>query len=56
MFVDIFIQIRQVNNIVGGRDVAFYTILSNVILDKNDYIYLEVANIDGTGDVTLELD
>lgn len=53
-FETVYIQRRQVNNIVGGRDVAFYTLLTNVILDQNDYIFLEVANIDGTQNVTVE--
>ena len=37
--VDIFTQKRQVNALVGGRDVAFFNIITNIDLDKNDYIY-----------------
>ena len=49
-------QRRQVNNLAGGRDVAFFTMLFNVALDQNDYVYLEIANNNGNNDATLELD
>lgn len=49
-------QVRPVNNLAGGRDVAFFTILANLQLDQNDYVFLEVANNSGTDNVTLELD
>lgn len=49
-------QLRQVNSLVGGRDVAFFTMLSSVTLNQNDYIFLEVANNNGNNDVTAELD
>jgi len=39
-FVTVFDQTRQVNSLVGGRDVAFFTIFTNVTLDRNDYIFL----------------
>jgi hypothetical protein len=54
--VDIFTQTRQVNALVGGRDVAFFSIPATVELDQNDYIYLKVANNTGTQNVTLEND
>lgn len=47
-------QTRQVNSFVWGRDVAFFTIITNVILDINDYVFLEVANNSWTTNVTLE--
>lgn len=49
-------QSRQVNNFSGGRDVAFFTILEDVELNTNDYIFIEVANNTGTANVTAELD
>ena len=49
-------QTRQVNNLVGGRDVAFFDININTTLDENDYIFLEVANIGATNDITAEVD
>ncbi len=54
--VDVFTQTRQVNALVGGRDVAFFSIPATVELDQNDYIYLKVANNSGTQNVTLEND
>ena len=55
-FVEEFSQVREVNALVGGRDVAFFTILTNVKMDQNDYIKLQVRNETGTGNVTAELD
>ena len=49
-------QSRQVNSLVGGRDVAFFGININTTLDQNDYIKLEVANQSGTANVTAEVD
>jgi len=49
-------QTRQVNALVGGRDVAFFSININTELDQNDYIYLEVANVTATTNVTVEVD
>ena len=55
-FLDFQPTIRPINALVGGRDVAFFTILVNIALDTNDYISFEVANNSGNGNVTLELD
>lgn len=49
-------QTRQVNNLSGGRDVAFFTIIANSTLDKNDYLFFEVANDTDTNNVTAELE
>ena len=49
-------QSRQVNNFVGGRDVAFFNIDINTTLNTNDFIYLEVANNTATNNVTAEVD
>ena len=55
-FLDFQPTTRPINALVGGRDVAFFTILVNIALDTNDYISFEVANNSGNGNVTLELD
>lgn len=49
-------QRREVNNLAGGRDVAFFNLNTNITLDQNDYVYLEIRNNSGNADVTLELD
>ncbi len=49
-------QVRVINPFSGPRDAAFYTIFCNVVLDRNDYLFFEVANDSGTGNLTLELD
>ena len=54
--VDIFTQRRQINALVGSRDVAFFNIVKNINLDQNDYIFWEVANETDTTNVTAELD
>jgi hypothetical protein len=46
-------QIRPINNLVGGTDRGFYHISSEVILDINDYIYLQVINNSSTTNVTV---
>ena len=55
-FTTILDQARQVNNLTGGRDVAFFNININVQLDTNDYIELDVANQTSTGNLTAEQD
>jgi len=47
---------RPINNLSGGRDVAFYTGTTSAILNQNEYVFWEVSNESGTGDCTLELD
>lgn len=54
-FITVLDQIRQVNNLAGGRDVAFFNININTELDKNDYIFIEVANNSSTSNVTVEV-
>tara|TARA_R110002167_G_scaffold106599_7_gene273263 strand:+ start:8169 stop:9617 length:1449 start_codon:yes stop_codon:yes gene_type:complete len=49
-------QVRQVNNLVGGRDVAFFTILESITLNQNDYVFLQVANNSDSTDITAEID
>ena len=55
-FVTVLDQSRQVNNFSGGRDVAFFSININTELDQNDYIFLEVANINDNNNITAEID
>jgi hypothetical protein len=45
---------RQVNSLVGARDVAFFDLAAYVTLDQNDYIYFRAANDSGTQDITAE--
>ena len=49
-----FTQTRVINNLQGGRDVAYFTGQNTVRLNQNDLVFWQVANINGTGDVTLE--
>lgn len=55
-FSTVLTQTRQINALVGGRDVAFFAININTELDQNDYVFLEVANQTTTGNVEAEVD
>tara|TARA_R110000765_G_scaffold402510_1_gene498319 strand:- start:3898 stop:5247 length:1350 start_codon:yes stop_codon:yes gene_type:complete len=55
-FVEFQPQVRQVNSLQGGRDVAFFTIFTSLRLEKDDYVYFQVANNSGNSNVTLEAD
>lgn len=46
--------IRQVNALVGSRDVAFFTFNIGGVLDKNDFLRLQVRNINASTNITLE--
>lgn len=52
--LDYTIASRQVNNFVGGRDTAIFNISYGLVLDANDYVYMEVRNNNGNQDITLE--
>ena len=54
-FIEFNERARQVNNFVGGRDIAFYNFSFNVKLDQNDYVYFQVRNNSGNNNLTLEL-
>jgi hypothetical protein len=56
VFVTVGEQIRQINSLVGGRDVAFMTYSTAIVLDQNDYIKLQVANNTDTSNITMEED
>jgi len=47
---------RVINNLQGGRDVAYFVINDNIVLSKNDYVKIQAANITDTSDVTAEID
>lgn len=48
---------RVINNLLGGRDVAYYGINDNITLDINDYVKFQVAQVSpDTDDITAELD
>lgn len=53
---EVHTQVRQINALVGGRDVAFFNDFSVVELDQNDYIYYEIRNNSGAGNLTAEID
>ena len=48
-------QTRVVNNLQGGRDVAYFTLQVGVTLDQDDYLQMQVKNNNGNNDVTAEL-
>lgn len=55
-FSTVLDQSRQVNALVGGRDVAFFSVNINTTLDENDFIKLEVANVSAANNITAEAD
>lgn len=48
----IFSQVRVTNNFAGSRDQAFFNFYPDLVLDKDDYVFLEVANNTDTTNVT----
>ncbi|MDH3877552.1 MAG: hypothetical protein OET18_06905 [Desulfobacterales bacterium] len=53
--VSTYSMTRVVNNIVGGRDVAFYNGQASVVLDQNDLLYWQIENLTDAQNCTLEL-
>jgi len=51
-----FTQKRVINNLQGGRDVAYFTGAFNIKMNKNDFVVWQIANLTSTDNVTLELD
>lgn len=47
-------QKRTVNNLVGGRDLAFFNLSVSIELDINDYVFLIVSNETDTSNVIAE--
>lgn len=54
-FVTVQDLFRPINTLPGGRNVAFMPLSVNTILDLNDYVFLEIANITTAANVTAEL-
>ena len=52
--LDYTIQKRQVNNLVGGRNVAFFVGTIGATLDKGDQIFIKVMNNSSTANITAE--
>jgi hypothetical protein len=48
-------QTRQVNSLVGGRDVAIFTIMNGVVLDQNDFLKIQVRNNNGNNNIVAEI-
>ena len=48
-------QIRTINNLQGGRDVAYYSGSHHENLIAGDFTFWKVKNLSGTGNCTLEL-
>ncbi len=51
-----YAQVRTVNNFQGGRDVGIWSGQTSVILNQNDVIFWQIANLLDTDNCTLELD
>jgi len=51
-----YTQTRVINNLQGGRDVAYYNGQTSVVLNQNDFIFWQVANVTGSQDCILEVD
>jgi hypothetical protein len=49
-----YTQTRVINNLQGGRDVAYFTGTFNVRMNQNDLLVWQVINTAGTGNVTVE--
>ena len=58
MFVTQQDEERVVNNLAAGpRDVAFFNVNVDIVMNQNDYIFLEITNnSNGTTNVTAEID
>ena len=48
------VQVRTVNNSVGGRDVALFNKYGRISLDQNDYAFLSIRNLTDTSNLTVE--
>lgn len=50
----VYSQRRVINNLLGGRDVAYFTGLANIILNKDEYVFWQVSNLSDNTNCTLE--
>lgn len=48
----VYSQLRAIENTKTGDDISTYSMLTRTTIDKNDYIYLDVANNTDTTNVT----
>ena len=58
-FEDAKSTIRVIDRLQGARNVAYFVLIDNIQLNKNDYVKLQVANVsspDSTANITVELD
>ena len=55
-FEDAKTQRRVVDNLQGGRDVAYFALADNITLNQNDYVKLQTANVLATNNITAEID
>ena len=46
----------EINDLQGGRDVAYFTGMANAMLNQNEYLFWQVTNITDNTNCTLELD
>lgn len=51
-----YTQVRTVNNFQGGRDVGIWSGQTSVILNQNDLIFWQIANLLDNDNCTLEID
>lgn len=49
-------QVRTINNFQGGRDVGIWSGQTSVILNQNDFIFWQIANLLDDDNCTLEVD
>ena len=49
-------QVRTVNNFQGGRDVGIWSGQTSVVLNQNDLVFWQIANLLDDDNCTLELD
>ena len=52
----VYQQTRVINNLQGGRDVAYYSGLANIVLNKDEFVYWQVTNLTSGSNCTLEND
>ncbi len=49
-------QVRVINNLQGGRDVGYWVGKKNIILNQDDQLFFQVANLSDTDNIVLETD
>jgi len=51
-----YTQVRTVNNFQGGRDVGIWSGQTSIVLNQNDVVFWQVANLLDDDDCTMEVD